>query len=225
MLGVNKKGHIIEKWNDNGKKIWSEQLSMTVSEILNAITTDEENNIYIAGFTVGDIGGRNKGGADIPVAKYSKDGKMVWINQFGTKKDDFARDIKIDKGGELYITGSIFKDLKDPKHMRDADAFLSKLDENGEVLWSRQVERKEKDEGVESTVDKKGNIYLLGCTTSDRQEHNGFIIKYNKGGDELWTKNFGDNYIPSGIILDEDTSLYVVGQERGKRRLIKLKQK
>ena len=226
MIGKGEKGCILEKWSDNGKKMWSEQLDIGLEELLDVIATDAENNICIAGFTVGDTGGRNKGEGDILVAKYSKNGKKIWTSQFGTKKNESVRNIKIDKDGKLYLTGQTEGDLKGTNH-GEADAFLTKLNENGEVLWSRQVGTKDYDVGVESIIDKENNIYFLGRTSKDKNFNN-FIIKYNKDGDELWIKNFREenNYLSSGIILDGDANLYVVGQVSGcKTNLTKFKQK
>ena len=212
IIGLNKIGSIIEKYSKDGEKIWSRQFSEDTLDKIYDITTDKEDNIYVSGYTK-NMGGGNKGGLDSLVAKYSKDGKKIWIKQFGTKEEDQANDIKIDKGGKLYITGSTSGDLKGINY-GGGDAFLSKLDENGGVLWSRQIGTKVGDAGIESIIDKENNIYLLGHTSGTNYKSSGFIIKYNKDGDEIWTNNFEieDGGKPSNIILDENTNLYVIGE-------------
>ena len=221
---------VIEKYSDNGEKILSgRDYVLSRNGCYKAIITDEENNIYLTGFKCGYSVNTN-----VFVAKYSKDGKEVWTNYFGINIVNSPRDIKIDKEGGLYIIGETAKEKG--RNQVERDAFLTKLNKKGEVLWSREAGTKDADTGIESIIDKEHNIYFIGRTYLTKPIES-FIIKYNKEGDKVWRKNFkikSNPYIdasgPLSIALEGDTSFYVISgaisdQSNDKMVLTKFKQK
>lgn len=76
------------------------------------ITTDIEQNLIITGFFINTAQFGNKkivamGNYDIFIAKYSRDGKLLWLQQAGSDQLDIAQVVKTDNVGNIYITGYI----------------------------------------------------------------------------------------------------------------------
>ena len=60
----------ITKFSPGGEKLWGQQIGTKVDDEITALTTDQAGNIFIAGWTSGDIvKGQGKGGGDGFIAK------------------------------------------------------------------------------------------------------------------------------------------------------------
>ena len=95
--------------------------------------------------------------------------------------------------------------------------FLLKYSQQGDQLWSRQL-----DPGVEDTsgltADDQGNIYVFGhvSSTPERETEGGydaFIAKYNQTGTQLWARQLGTpkHDVCAGLDLDANENLYIAG--------------
>ncbi|HEY9828888.1 MAG TPA: SBBP repeat-containing protein [Stenomitos sp.] len=69
------------------------------------IAIDSNDNVFITGFTRGELTGSSQGFEDIWVAKYSPDGTLKWTQQLGTPDIDVSNSIAIDSSGNVFITG------------------------------------------------------------------------------------------------------------------------
>lgn len=96
----------LAKYDLNGNRIWHKQFGTTLNESLQTIDIDDSGNVYIGGFTDGTLQGTSAGQNDAFIAKYDENGNEIWIQQFGTNKDDDLRHIIIsDDGTRIYGTG------------------------------------------------------------------------------------------------------------------------
>ncbi len=141
--GLGRGGKFVKK-NANGGTVYTKRLephSQISATLLSSITTDSNDNIYIAGRTSGSFSGfSNAGSNDIVVFKYNSSGTHKWTNQFdngnyGSADNDFANDIAVN--GVVYITGSTFGNLLDgtATSYGSFDAYVAKLNRsNGTIL-------------------------------------------------------------------------------------------
>jgi len=86
-------------------------------------------------------------------------------------------------------------------------------------LWTRQFGTRGNDIAYSAAVDRAGNIYITGSTTGAFPEQNllgnggTFLRKYDSGGNELWTRQFGQSYdAASSVAVDNSGNVYVAGQ-------------
>ncbi|MDD5580636.1 MAG: SBBP repeat-containing protein [Methylobacter sp.] len=211
--------------------------------------SDDEGNLYVTGYTGGDLDGSgpgiNEGGWDIYVMKLDPQGKVKWIRQFGSPGEDLAVAIALDRRGFIYITGQIGGDLDpdddqifrgkvhDPNEgeaegERDGDdAFLMKLDKNGEVQWLRQYGIADDDAGFGLGLDIWGNPYVIGYTWGDIDGdgpgiHAGqediYLAKFDSAGNRLWIKQIGspEADIAYAMAIDKQRGdVYVTGFSSG----------
>lgn len=150
-----------------------------------SIAVDVSGNAYIAGQTtstatsfpmVGTLGATHKGGTDAFVAKLNADGTAVSYSGFlGGSGIDEAYGLAVDGAGAAYVTGrttsteATFPHVVGPdaSFNGDTDAFVAKINAAGSALsYAGYIGGAGRDEGFSIAVDRSGNAYLTGLTTS-----------------------------------------------------------
>ena len=53
-----------------------------------AIATDATGNVYVTGYTRGNLAGTNQGDKDVYLAKLDPSGDQLWLQQFGSAGED-----------------------------------------------------------------------------------------------------------------------------------------
>ena len=105
---------------------WTRQFGTSSGDSANDVSADRLGNVYIAGATLGDLGGANAGEVDAFVRKYDASGTLQWIQQFGTTVNDAFRGVSADGLGNVYMSGSTDGDLWGP-NAGENDAILAKF--------------------------------------------------------------------------------------------------
>ncbi len=97
----------LAKYDSNGNQLWLEQFGTSGddSSLLGGIDVDSNDNIFLTGYTDGNLGGLNAGSYDAWAAKYDSNGNQLWIEQFGTPDYDVGLTVTTDISGNLYVTG------------------------------------------------------------------------------------------------------------------------
>lgn len=169
----------ITKLNPDGNFIWAKQLGGSSFDRGYSIVLDESNNVYTTGFfsltsdfdpSAGTFNLTSAGGYDIFISKLDSSGSFVWAKRFGAASADQGYSIALDAGNNIYSTG-FFNQTVDfdpgidtfnltPK--LGANVFLSKLDEDGNFIWAKQLGGRFIDQGSSITVDPIGNVYTTG---------------------------------------------------------------
>jgi hypothetical protein len=112
--------------------------------------------------------------------------EIQWIRQFGTENRDSAEGVSVDMAGNVYVVGWTWGTLPGQKEAGNGDAFVRKYDGNGNEIWTRQFGSEWDDSANGVSVDKAGNVYVVGFTgrTPPGQEKPGepeedaFIAKF-----------------------------------------------
>ena len=103
---------------------------------------DNQGNIYVAGFTTGNLQGTHIGEGDAFIIKYSPQLTNPTIKQLGTTRSDLFRKLVIDNNNNLYAVGYSYGDYdgntnSDPTQ-KTADIVVQKFDQNLNLLASKQ---------------------------------------------------------------------------------------
>ena len=184
------------------------------------ISSDASNNIYVTGWTYGNLSGAgNAGRGDVFIAKYLNSGEQVWLQQFGTVDDDLPfSGISADSSGNIYLagTGPIVG-------TQSGDVYLWKYSASGTQLWSRRFGTSAFDADLGISTDASGNVLITGRTQgsfpgfTNSGGDDVFIAKYLSTGTQFWIRQFGTFSTDQawGISADSSGNVYVSGYTQG----------
>ena len=169
------------KLNASGNFIWAKQLGGTGIESGAMLRVDVSGQVYIAGYFTQtadfDPGpgtfSLTPVGIDIFVSKLDNSGNFIWAKQIKSSNTSFGsvRSFVVDNSGNVYTTGIFSGSIDfDPglgaiilnSQMNGQDAFISKLDLNGNFMWAQQIGGAQADEAASIALDGSGNIYTTG---------------------------------------------------------------
>ena len=200
------------------EKILTKQLGSVANDQAGGIALDDYNNIYITGYTEGNLNGvPNAGDADIFLVKYNKNGKKQWSHLIGKSSTDVGNGVAVDYNNNVYIAGSTDGGIDGGSRPGNTDIFLVKYNKNGLWQWSQQLWRPSTDYGYALDVDFRGDIYIAGATdrpfskNSKRREKHILVAKYNRSGQKLWSKDIRSNAVGSGIKSDKRGNVFILG--------------
>ena len=111
---------------------WTKQLGTSSSDRGNGVITDSSGNIYVSGYTEGNLDGNtNSGQGDIFLVKYNSSGTKQWTKQLGTSSEDEGKDVTTDSSGNIYVTGKTNGGLDGNTSSGGTDIFLVKYNSSG----------------------------------------------------------------------------------------------
>ena len=209
---------VLLKLDPKGNIIWKKQFGTPKGDECQGITGDS-SNIYICGYTFGDLAAKNLGSLDAFIVKFTDRGEQVKQFQFGTQGFDMASHITVDKEKNMYIGGSTGGDLSG-KNAGEGDNFLAKFNMNFEIIWTQQFGTDKWDgiNGIALNEKISGNIVVSGCQHWPSCQS--FIRMYSKEGGLLWFNNYtaiGKNggTCGKGVCIDKWGNIYHSGNTGG----------
>ncbi|MCC5600725.1 SBBP repeat-containing protein [Nostoc favosum] len=163
----------VSKLNTAGQVEWVQQLG-SINQGLDfawGVDTDSNGNIYVTGWTTGDIGtevGKKRIGArDIWISKLRPDGSQVWAKQFGSPDDDgmYLSDMEIDENDNIFIIGHSNGKLGKGQKDESYNAWVARFDTDGNNKWIQQFGSKNNlDYPIGVTTGGSGKVYVTGAT-------------------------------------------------------------
>lgn len=232
---------LLVKFNANGVRQWATYFGNAGEEYGNALTTDANGNLYLAGNTTsaGGIsfnghqnayGGGNTTG-DAFLASFNPDGARQWITYYGGTGEETGNGVAA-FNGSVYLAGTTSSNnniaLNGQQNVLAGakDAFLVKFTTGGERQWATYYGGSSEEEGFALAIDADENIYLTGSTKSldniDLSGHqaifgggeDAFLVKFNTAGRRQWSTYYGGLREEWGraIAIDQDKNIYVCGR-------------
>mgnify|MGYP000355127537 CR=1 FL=1 len=122
----------IAKYSDNGTKQWTRQFGTSEIDDGTDLALDVTGNVYVTGFTRGNLDDvSNNGADDFFVTKYSDNGTKQWSKLLGTTAGEQGNGISVDAAGNSYVTGFTSTGFDGNSSFGSDDVFVTKLDTNG----------------------------------------------------------------------------------------------
>jgi hypothetical protein len=210
----------VRKYDAAGNELWSRQFG-TAGFDQALFVAAHSSGIYVTGYVGGALPGQSSAGrSDAFVRKYDVAGNELWTRQFGTAGTDSALGLAVDDTG-VYVTGTTTGAFSGHVSAGGQDAFVRKYDAAGNELWTSQFGTSDWDQVTGAATDAVG-VYLSGFTggalagQTSAGEQDGFVRKYDAGGNELWTRQFGTSSADEAFGIAADTSgAYVAGRTAG----------
>jgi len=230
----------ILKLTTSGNFVWAKKFDGTGSDTPNDMVVDHNGNVNIIGtysqtcdFDPGS-GTYNlssvSNSRDIFIVQLDENGNFNWaISMGGTTAYDTGSAIDVDNAGNVFSTGYFrstadFDPSSGTFNMTTSpnrnDAFVHKLDQNGNFVWAKRIGGDRDDYGYGIAVDGSGNVITTGqyranvdfnpnagthwLNSSGNYDADIFIQKMDGNGNFLWAKTIGAGSTDYGIAVETD---------------------
>ncbi len=214
---------------------WSTYLGGDNKDIARGVGVDAEGNIYVAGDTnsdgwiTGSLDTTRNGGRDVFVAKFSSAGAFLWATYLGGSGNETTYDMVVSPTGNVYVVGETASlnwatNGYDTTYGGSGDGFVTKLDSNGQSLWSTYLGAGDEDIANSIALDSAGAVYVAGETYSDgwvsggfdtspNGNKDGFAVKLSDTGAHQWSTYLGgsDEDAAQAIAVKNGDRVYVGG--------------
>jgi hypothetical protein len=153
--------YLTVKYNSSGTLQWAKRYNgpSSCEDIANSIALDASGNVYITGGSVTT----NKG-FDYLTIKYNSSGAQQWTARYDGPgvNDDMANELRVDAGGNVYITGS------SKGSTSKLDYATIKYNTAGQQQWLSRFNGVSNDTDVATGLDLDvyNNVYVTGYSKS-----------------------------------------------------------
>lgn len=198
---------VVTKLDREGRLLWARGIGGSGTDRAYAVACDAAGNAYVTGHfdstdaVVGKEHLPNAGSYDCFVAKYSPDGRLLWIRTHGGPGYDYGHAITVDPVGSILVSGSmapggrIGEEVAVPEGAPSA-VFCAKYDADGRLVWAKTSTGKLGGNGYGISTDAAGNIYIGGAVSGAGelmglelrvQGTAAFVMKMDPAGRGIWS--------------------------------------
>lgn len=202
----------------DGNRVWTRQLGGTARDTGVAVATDTAGNIYVLGNTSSNLTKDSLGQQDMFLAKYSAEGKQIWLKQLGSSGTDVAKAMVMYKD-VLYIVGASNGAVGSNKALGDYDAVVMAVNAAGKVLWSNQLGDKTTNAFAGVAVTAKGTLVAVGNTKGGSGYQGGYDISVSTldtNGKVLSNRLYGSKGDDQAAgVVTQGENIFVYGKTTG----------
>jgi hypothetical protein len=180
VTGKSEMNYLTIKYNEAGVQQWVQVYDGPTHQTdeAAALVVDMSGNVFVTGRSEG-----SETGFDMATIKYNKNGQLQWVQRYnGTGNNlDFGTDLKLDKQGNLYVTGGSYGVAQ------NADYVTIRYNPSGMQQWVQRYNGPGNGTDIPAAlyVDSQSNIYITGVSDAD------FVtIRYNSSGTQQWVQRF-----------------------------------
>ena len=198
----------------------------------NSITTGYFNGENV---DFGSISLDSEGMKDIFITKIDGNGNYIWAKNFGSTATDTGYGVGTLSDGSSIVTGNFigsvgFDSINLNSGSSRKDVFISKLDNNGNVIWAKRGGSTTHDDtGYAISTLNNGSCIITGefqgsadfdgvSLTSSAGNKDIFVAKLDNSGTVVWVKKLGSTTKDDtgrGITTLSDGSSIVIGEFQG----------
>ena len=169
------------KFNAAGSRLWATYYGGSGDDFGSACHADASGSLYIAGYTnstnnitAGGAQNTFAGGTDAFLVKFDATGNRLWGTYYGGPGNErgFGGCVT-DPAGNVYLsgwststTGIAAGSGFQMSNAGSADAFITKFDAAGNVLWGTYYGGNDADQPYDCHMDASGTLYVAGYTAS-----------------------------------------------------------
>lgn len=251
----------ITKYDTNGNFIWVKSFGGTNQTVCQDVALDSNNNLYIVGEFIGttdfdpglnsfNLSSRQQSNGnhmkDVFVVKLNSDGDFLWAKTVGSLDWDLAKAVAVDRSGNVLIGGYFRRTVdfdpgpgvvnKTSQGGGTPDAYILKLDENGDFVWIKTFGGSSTQLVQSIVVDDSSNIYSTGYYSyntdfdpdsnsyvqgSKSNSVDVFVQKLDSNGNFLWVQTFGSTFTDKAedMAIDQWGNILVTGEFQLKMNL------
>lgn len=188
----------VARYSSSGDLVWLREIGTAARDIVQSAAPDGAGGVYLAGTTLGALGGAVLGEEDAWLARVDAAGNTLWIAQMGSDLFDSAMRVEFDGAGGALVCGATLGAVAGPPS-GPMDAWYARFDGAGNALWLRQVGSATGEGNTLATGlarDGAGGFYLAGTTYGELEPGAGpggdaFVARCDGLGNVQWIEQFG----------------------------------
>ncbi|RMD91791.1 MAG: choice-of-anchor D domain-containing protein [Calditrichaeota bacterium] len=195
---------LIIKTDKYGEVLWTTTFGGDDNESASAILPTPDGG-YLVAATTASFGA---GGQDVYIIKIDADGNEQWHKTYGDVLDDRATAMVRAPNGGYLIVGATQKDVT------GRDAYVLRIDEQGNKLWSKNYGGNGGEIAHDVQVTRDGNYIIVGSTTSSGAgQFDVYLFKIDDNGNVQWEKTYGGDIWDIGFSVQQtdDNGFVVAG--------------
>jgi hypothetical protein len=204
----------VAKLDPLGEHLWSARFGDGEWQFVRSIAVASNGDVIIAGPFLGSVDFGNGpmandgSSSDIYVARLSGvDGTAIWGRRFAASfGNDIDLMLTLDSSDNIYIGGGFEESMTlgaDTLVAQGWDAFIAKLDENGNPIWTRRFGDVEMQHVHGLAIDTTDNVYAVGrfsgtvsfggpeLSAPAGNDAIFFLLTMTPGGQHVWSGNYG----------------------------------
>ncbi len=179
----------IVKYDNYGKKLWSEKLLQNSEDSGISIVSDSLDNIYSASYSrvERDIHS-NFDVHEMFLSKYNSFGIKQWTKKLGESFANHGMGLVVDLSDNVYVTILSSSFFENEFNFSDEENYLIKLNSFGKKQWAKKLGSMSSELFVDVWVDTSNHIHVTGITKSNfdenlnDQNNNKILVSYNSDG-------------------------------------------
>ena len=174
---------------------WSKTFGNLGDDFGESVQQTLDGGYVIAGFTES----YGAGGEDVWLIKTDSNGNKVWDKTFGGTSNDAAWSVRQTSDGGYIIVGDTSSYGAGAR-----DAWLIKIDSNGNKVWDKTFGGTSFDDGMSVQQTSDGGYVIAGGTSSyGAGEGDVWLIKTDSNGNKVWDKTFGGTSFDDGMSVQQ----------------------
>jgi len=171
------------KLDSLGNFLWTKSYGGSNIEGAKQVLENADGTMMLIGHT----NSSGNGGYDIYLVKTDANGNLIWEKTFGGTDWDFGYSITPVSTGGYIITGETYSFGNG-----NNDAFLLRLDDNGDSLWMKTYGSSKNDIGEKVIESYDGRFLFIGTSDSLKADTSKmWLVKTHADGTLFWDKFYG----------------------------------
>ena len=199
-------------------QLWARQLGTPETDHARALAPDGTGGVYIAGDTIGSLGGPYTGIRNAFLAHYDGAGTQIWITRLDGPRGSRGNALIPDGVGGVYIAGDTGGGFGGPHAGGSTDGFVAHYDRAGTQTWIAQFGTHSNDFARAIAPDGVGGLYLAGETEGEFIGSNAgqtdiYIMHINSEHNQTWVRQMGSegSDIAYALVSDGVGGVYLGG--------------
>jgi hypothetical protein len=152
------------------------------------IAVDDHGNAYVTG-TIIQTDSRVQLARHLATVKFGRGGRLLWERRYRTEGHSFARRLRRDQNGYIYVAGSSASNRFDGPQVATL-----KYDPDGNLSWASRFGIEGEADPADMVVDATGNVHVTargnGYIGSSVEGLMSLIFKVSSDGQPLWSHQY-----------------------------------
>ncbi len=217
----------VRKYDPHGNTVWTYRHSRPRIETDRSgvwdIAVGRFGNVFVTGRVTSST--MSASGMAVWVAKLTEDGRLAWDRIFRAPVVDpknTGKAIVVDSSDNVFVTGYLTDTALtagrhstndwDEEIREEDDAWVWKLDTDGNILWGARSGSREQAHPRDIAVDSKGNAFIVGANQGGGRRNPYWVKKFTSSGTLAWTQPTPVPFSGSdAVAINDEDRLLAVG--------------